>query len=323
MQRIGQTNMQTFEGVKEFLLKYPKGLKSAALTIGNFDGIHRGHQMLLEILKQQAQLAQGPTVVMTFQPHPVKILAPEKDIFRLFSLEDQAEQLQNLGIQYLIREPFNLSLAQTSAEEFLENYLIKPFQPKVFVVGHDFHFGKARAGNAEFLQDHSAQYNFQVLQVAGYQIKQNIVSSSRIREALKIPDLTSVHELLGRNFSIRGKVEKGDGRGEKLGIPTANLNPAPGWPLPKGVYITSVQHEGKTYPSISNVGLNPTFEDTFRTLRVESFIFDLNKKLYDETIKVEFFKFLRIEKKFKDAKELIEQIQLDIKQAKDYWHGNT
>ena len=284
--------MQIFEGVKELLLKHPKGLQGAALTIGNFDGIHRGHQMLLEILKQQAEFVQGPTVVMTFQPHPVQVLAPEKDIFRLFSLEDQAKQLTDLGIQYLIREPFNLSLARTSAEEFLENYLQKPFHPKVFVVGHDFHFGQGREGNATFLQKHSAQYGFKVLQVAGYQIQQKIVSSSRIRAALTIPDLPSVHELLGRNYSIEGKVEKGDGRGEKLGIPTANLNPALGWPLPKGVYITSVQHQGKKYPSITNVGLNPTFEDPLRTLRVESFIFDLNNDLYGETIKVEFFKFL-------------------------------
>ncbi len=315
--------MQIFEGVKELLLKHPKGLQGASVTIGNFDGIHRGHQMLLEILKQQAQLVHGPTVVMTFQPHPVKILAPEKDIFRLFSLEDQAQQLRNLGIQYLIREPFNLNLAKTSAKDFLENYLQKPLQPKVFVVGHDFHFGSGRAGNAAFLQEHAEQYQFKVLQVGGYELQQKVVSSSRIRAALTVPDLTSVHELLGRNYSVEGQVEPGDGRGEKLGIPTANLNPALGFPLPKGVYITSVQHHGKKYPSITNVGLNPTFENPLRTLRVESFIFDLNKDIYGETIKVEFFKFLRVEKKFKDAQELMEQIQLDIKQAKEYWHGDS
>ncbi len=315
--------MQVFEGVEKLLLQHKKGLQGAAITIGNFDGIHQGHQLLLDILKQQAQLAQGPTVVLTFQPHPLKILAPEKEVFRLFSLDDQAEQLKKIGIQFLIREPFDQVLSQTSAQDFLEKYLIRPFQPTVFVVGHDFHFGQGRAGNADFLQTQSAKYGFKVMQIAGYQIQQKIVSSSRIRAALTIPDLTAVHELLGRNYSIEGSVEEGDGRGVKLGFPTANISPAPGWPLPKGVYITSVQYKEKKYPSITNVGLNPTFEDSSRPLRVESFIFDLNKNIYGEKIKVEFFKFLRIEKKFKDAKELVEQINLDIKQAKEYWHGST
>lgn len=315
--------MQVFEGVTELLRQHPQGLSGTALTMGNFDGIHRGHQKLLEILKQQAAILKVPMVVMTFQPHPMKILAPERDIFRLFSLKDQAEQLKNLGVQYLIREPFNLGLAKTSANDFLEKYLMQALRPKVFVVGHDFHFGKARSGDVRFLQSKASSFGFQVVQVAAYEILEKIVSSSRVRELLTIPDLTSVHELLGRNYSIEGVVEGGDGRGEKLGFPTANLSPPQGWPLPKGVYITSVIHQNKNYPSITNVGLNPTFEDPSRPLRVESFIFDLNKDIYGETIKVEFFKFLRIEKKFKDAKELVEQIQIDIKQAKEYWHESS
>ncbi len=315
--------MKIFEGLKELLQQFPEGIKGSALTIGNFDGIHRGHQKLLEILKSESEVGQVPTVVMTFQPHPMKILAPEKEIFRLFSLEDQAEQLEKLGVQFLIREPFNQELAQTSAQDFLESYLLKALHPKVFIVGHDFHFGKSRLGNASFLQSQSVKFGFSVVQVPAYEIQKKVVSSSRIRELLTQPDLTAAHELLGRNYSLEGIVKTGDGRGEKLGFPTANLKSPQGWPLPKGVYVTSIKYSGKNYPAISNVGLNPTFEDPKRPLRVESFIFDLNKDIYDEKIKVEFFKFLRIEKKFKDKHELIEQIQKDIKQAKEYWHGSS
>ncbi len=315
--------MQIYNGVKELLREHPAGLKGSVITIGNFDGVHRGHQVLLEILKEQAEQAKVPAVVMTFQPHPMKILAPDKEILRLFSLEDQAEQLKNLGVQFLIREPFDHDLAKTTADDFLENYLCKPLHPKVFVVGHDLHFGKGRVGNAAFLKAKTEKNGFQVVQVPAYQIHQKIVSSSRIRELLTIPDLAAVHELLGRNYNVEGLVEAGDARGEKLGFPTANLRPPAGWLLPKGVYITSVSHQGTKYSSITNVGVNPTFEDPTRPLRVESFIFDLNKNIYGEKIKVEFCKFLRNEKKFNNAQELVAQIQMDIKQAKEYWHGSA
>ena len=315
--------MRIFEGVKELLKTHPQGLKGAAITLGNFDGVHRGHQMLLQNLTREAVRVQGPSVVMTFQPHPLKILAPEKDIFRLFSLEDQAAQLEQAGIQYLIRQPFDQALAQTSAANFLQQYLLEPLNPKVFVVGHDFHFGQNRKGHVAFLKSLSKAKGFEVLQVPAFEIKNQIVSSSRVRQLLAIPDLPAVHELLGRNYSTVGQITTGDGRGEKLGIPTANLIAPSGWPLPKGVYITSVTIHGQKYSSITNVGLNPTFEDPKRPLQVESFIFDLNKNIYGETIKVEFFQFLRPEKKFQDAKELIAQIQIDIQQAKEFWHGKS
>ena len=171
--------MRIFEGVKELLKTHPQGLKGAAITLGNFDGVHRGHQMLLQNLTREAVRVQGPSVVMTFQPHPLKILAPEKDIFRLFSLEDQAAQLEQAGIQYLIRQPFDRALAQTSAENFLQQYLLDPLNPKVFVVGHDFHFGQNRKGHVAFLQSLSQAKGFEVLQVPAFEIKNQIVSSSR------------------------------------------------------------------------------------------------------------------------------------------------
>jgi riboflavin kinase/FMN adenylyltransferase len=308
--------MQIFEGVKSSAM-------TSVMTIGNFDGIHRGHQKLLEILKNQSRLLKQPSVVMTFQPHPMKVLAPDRPIFRLFSLEDQAAQLAALGIDILVRQPFTMELAQTSAADFLQKYIVEPFHPVSLVIGHDFHFGKARSGNVAFLQAQAGFFGYQVQQVPAYEINHQVVSSTRIRELLSEPDLAAVHELLGRNYFVEGEVQRGDGRGEKLGFPTANIAAPEGLALPRGVYITAVYIKGQKYSAITNVGLNPTFEDPKRALRVESLIFDLNNELYDETIKVEFYKFLRIEKKFKDARELIEQIQIDVQQAKEFWHGSN
>jgi riboflavin kinase/FMN adenylyltransferase len=316
--------MRVFNGIEELLkaISPAQGLQKAVVTIGNFDGVHRGHQKLIQILRQRQEDFHAPSVVMTFHPHPVQVLAPEKNIMRLFTWEDQAQQLESLGVDFLIRQAFDQKLAKTPAEIFLENYLLRPLNPQALIVGHDFRFGAGRAGDIEMLRKWGAERKIRVDQVPAYKISGQIVSTTQIREHLKQAHLAAVHELLGRNYVTEGLVIHGDGRGEKLGFKTANVAAPANFPLPKGVYVTQIRISDRQHPAVTNVGVNPTFEDPLRPLRIESFIFDLKKDIYGENIQVEFLKFLRIEKKFKDAQELIEQINSDVERAKDYWRGS-
>jgi riboflavin kinase/FMN adenylyltransferase len=311
--------MQIFDGIEA--LSQP--LRQSVVTIGNFDGIHRGHQKLLEVVKSYGQKLGAPTVVMTFHPHPISVLFPNKEVHRLFSLADQDEQLEKQGIDYLIRQKFDSHLAATSAEDFFQNYLLKPLRPKAIIVGHDFHFGKGRQGDFSLLKKWCEPLGILVEQVSVYQLGGQTVSTSKIRELLSKADLAGALELLGRNYYIQGKVESGFGRGKKMGFPTANIAAPPGTVLPRGVYVTKVHAGGKSYGAVTNVGLSPTFEDKNPVLRVENFIFDFNDSLYHENITVEFFKFLRPEKKFKDVAELTEQISHDVRSAQEYWNGKN
>lgn len=309
--------MQILEGVEE--LKRP--LSSSVVTIGNFDGIHRGHQKLLEKLKLHGRSLGAPSVVMTFDPHPMKVLFPEKSVFRLFSKKDQEEQLAKLGVDYLIRQAFNHELVQTSAEDFFQKYLLKPLTPKALVVGHDFRFGKNRQGDFNVLKKWGEAAGILVEQIEAFYLSGQVVSSSRIRDLLSKGDLFEVHQLLGRNYFIEGQVEGGHGRGKQMGFPTANLKAPEGVFMPKGVYVTQVHMGAESYKAVTNVGLSPTFEDLNPQLKIENFIFDLNKDIYDQNIRVEFFKYLRAEKKFSNVQELTEQISRDVSQAQEFWNG--
>lgn len=305
--------MRIFQGTRDL----PQGLKASVVTIGNFDGVHLGHQKLIQRVKEKAK-GGGPSVVMTFEPHPAVILAPERPFSRLFSLEDQAEQLEHWGLDILIREPFTLQLASLSPQEFFQK-ILRALHPRALVIGYDFRFGKDRQGDFELLKSLAGPQGLEVERVEPYQLHGEVVSSSRIRQLLSKGDLQGAQELLGRNYSVDGVVTHGESRGHRLGFPTANLIQPLHWSLRKGVYITKIQTCEGAYPAITNVGVNPTFDDGPQHLKVESFIFDLNRDLYDEKIKVEFYRFVRPEQKFKDAQELVEQVQKDIVVAKDYW----
>lgn len=307
--------MQLIEGVQSL----SKPMVASVVTIGNFDGVHRGHQKLLQILNELGHRHQAPSVVMSFHPHPVKILFPERAVFRLFSLRDQEDQLRTSGVDFLVRQKFDSSLAETSPEDFFYNYLLKPLRPRAIVVGHDFRFGQNRQGDLTKLKALAEKHSVQIEQVDAYRLEGNTVSTSRIREFLSQALLPQAHELLGRNYYVEGEVHPGFGRGKKMGFPTANLLAPEGLVLPKGVYITSVTDSRTTYPAVTNIGLSPTFEDPNPTLKVENFILNFQQDLYHQKIRVEFFKYLRPERKFKDFQELTEQITSDVAQAKEFW----
>lgn len=293
-------------------------LSSCVLTIGNFDGVHRGHQVLINRLVEFGQKLQLPRVVYTFDPHPMKFLYPERQTERLFDLRDLQEQMLELGVSKVHIQKFDRQFAFQSAEDFLKNEILAHYHPQVIVVGYDFGFGRNKEGNLDFLKKFCLAQNIQLEIVSPVQDGLEIVSSSRIRQSLRVGDLKTTKNLLGRNYYLRGEVIHGHARGRTIGVPTANIRPDVDFIPRLGVYVSKVEVNNQFYQAITNVGVNPTFEKE-GPLRVETHLFDFSNDLYGQEIKVHLLQFLRDEKKFASIQDLIGQIRTDIQTAKDYF----
>lgn len=310
--------MQIFQGVEQL----PSEWGASVVSIGNFDGVHLGHQKLLRQAVQEGKQLSLPVVVFTFYPHPVSVLYPERKIQRLFDSRDQREQLDRIGITYLVEQEFTHNFAKLSAADFVQFYLIDKLNVKTLVVGYDFSFGSNRQGDIAFLENICQQKNVKLVVVQAHEEGHVIVSSSKIRDELKQGDLSKVHALLGRNYYLRGIVHHGDARGRTIGVPTANMTPTVDFVARRGVYITQTHYKNRTYPSITNIGFNPTFHgEANPPVKTETHLFDFNEDIYGQEIQVDLLEYLRDEKKFSGVKELVEQIQADIQVAKGYFHG--
>lgn len=294
-------------------------IDSSVVTVGNFDGVHLGHQYLLKELVKKAQSEKVAAVVCTFRPHPRTILYPEKPTHRLFDYRDQAEMMEKLGVDYLIEEKFTKDFSLMSGEEFLSSYIVRLFKPKHIVVGHDFNFGKNRQGDEHFLSEFCKRRDISLSILNPFEINAQVVSSSAIRKLLEHGDLQRAEEFLGRKYYLRGPVRVGHRRGRQLGVPTANISPAIEFVPRKGVYFTLTEHKNKLYPSISNIGYNPTFETEDSYLKVETHIFDFHEDIYGDQIKVELLHFHRDEMKFSGVEPLKKQIDKDILLAHDFF----
>ncbi len=295
-----------------------KKYHSCVLTIGNFDGVHRGHQVLISQLVEFGRKMQLPSVVYTFHPHPMKLLYPERQTERLFDLRDLQEQMKNMGVDDIHIQKFDADFSTQSPEDFLKNEIILHYQPKVIVVGYDFGFGKNKEGNLQFLKDFCQKNQIHLEIVTPVQDGLEIVSSSRIRQSLRIGDLKVTEKLLGRKYFLRGVVIHGHARGRTIGVPTANIRPDVDFIPRLGVYISEVEFKGRRHPAITNVGVNPTFEKD-GPLRVETHLLDFNADLYGQEIKVHLLQFLRDEKKFASVDDLIAQIKNDLNQARSFF----
>ncbi len=293
--------------------------KSTVLTIGNFDGVHLGHQKLLNELLSQSKNYNVSSVVCTFKPHPRTILKPLEPYHRLFDYRDQFEVMSSMGLDFLIEEKFSKDFSLMSAEEFLENYIKKIFFPKHLVVGYDFNFGKARTGNIEFLKDFCKKNNWGLTVVGAYEKDGQIISSTQIRKLLEHGDLEKVKEYLGRSYYLRGPVRLGYKRGRTLGVPTANLSPEIDFIPRTGVYFTWAYFQDQKIPSITNIGYNPTFEHSDSYLKVETHLFGFDQEIYGEHLKVELCHFHRDEIKFGSFELLKNQIHKDLQSAKNYF----
>jgi riboflavin kinase/FMN adenylyltransferase len=303
--------MQIFMSTEDIVAPFA----NACVTIGNFDGVHFGHQQLFQTVVQKARAIKGTSVAITFDPHPLQVLLPG-GIKLISTCEQKIELIAMAGIDVLLVIPFTKEFAKTAADTFVSELLVRLLGVKHLVVGYDYAFGKGRSGNIEFLQRQGEIFGFPVTVVDAYYVDNQLVSSTRIRELVRNGDMTAARDLLGRNYQIRGTVQVGKQRGGKvIGFPTANLRFNEEDLVPKhGVYVTQVICRGRGYGGILNIGYNPTFGE--EQLVAETHIFDFNEDIYGQPIKVNLLKFLRSERKFSGAKELAEQIGKDVVLAK-------
>lgn len=288
---------------------------NACVTIGNFDGVHFGHQQLFSRVVEKAQGRKGTSIAITFDPHPLQVLLPGG--IKLISTCDQkTELIEMAGIDVLLIIPFTREFAKTTAEFFVADLLVKRIGMQELVVGYDYAFGKGRSGNIDFLKKQGEIFGFPVTVIEPYYEQNELVSSSKIRQLVVEGKMESAGSLLGRHYQIRGTVQRGKQRGGKeIGFPTANLKLAEEDLVPRhGVYVTQVICDGKCYGGVLNIGYNPTFGE--EQLVAETHIFNFNKDIYGRPIKINLLKFLRSERKFSGVQELAEQIGRDVLRAK-------
>ncbi len=287
---------------------------SSVITIGAFDGIHLGHRALFqEVLKGAVEKGCLPLVV-TFNPHPRKVLQPHLHLKLLTTLEEKLELIEKEGFSQIVLLPFNTDIAELSPEIFVERYLVDLLKSKEVVIGFNFRFGRSRLGDSELLRRLGDKYDFAVKVVSPVKIGERTVSSTQIRELLNQGDVETANQMLGRNYTFSGKVISGKGRGKQLGFPTANLLPPPEKLIPgRGVYAVWVYVKSLKYKGALNIGFNPTFGDKNLSVEVHILDFEPEGNLYNQTLKIEFVKFIRGEKKFFSPQELIRQINQDCK----------
>lgn len=291
-------------------------LESAVLTIGSFDGVHRGHAALLGMVVEEARKLGAPAVVLTFHPHPALVLGRRTGMFCLTTPEERADLLADLGIDMLITEPFTKELADISAGDFMHR-LTDRLGLKSLWIGHDFALGKGREGNEAFLRKAGGEMGFEVHALEAYE-SSGVVSSTRIRQLLREGSVDEAANLLGRPYSIEGVVVPGDQRGRLIGVPTANLQPDPTKLIPvSGVYACTAVVEGQTLRAAVNIGVRPTFEGTDPTEHIEAHLLDFSGDLYGKTVRLNFIERLRAEKRFSGIQELIAQIQTDIQLTRE------
>jgi len=284
------------------------------LTIGVFDGVHLGHKYLLSQLKEQARQQALLDGVITFHQHPQEVLPPQTKLPFLTDPAEKTNLLKNEGVQAIITLSFTREVAQLSARQFL-SLLKKYLRMRGLVIGPDFALGQKREGNADTLRALGQDMNFSITAISPIMINGEVVSSTAIRNALADGNMEKVHNLIGRYFSLHGRVIPGVGRGIELGFPTANLDVDPEQALPaEGVYATWAYINDKAYQSVTNIGKRPTFDNSKRT--VEVYVLDYQGNLYGDKVKIDIVERLRGEKKFDTAEELSRQITEDIKQGR-------
>ncbi|MEO6611113.1 MAG: bifunctional riboflavin kinase/FAD synthetase [Chitinophagaceae bacterium] len=287
---------------------------NAVITIGTFDGVHMGHRQVIEKLKQEANAVGGETVIITFHPHPRKVVSSTILGIRLINtLDEKLELLEQLGIDHTVVVPFTDAFANQTAIDYVRDFLIDKFHPHTIIIGYDHHFGRDRSGDYRLLEKEADNYHYNLKEIPKHILENISISSTNIREAILHSDIATADKLLGYEFFFSGTVVHGDKLGRKLGYPTANLKIQdeekiiPG----NGIYAVYAQPEGFTerMKGMMSIGFRPTVDGKKRVIEVN--IFDFDKEIYDQTLKVYVKKYLREEIKFDGLEALVKQIDND------------
>ncbi|MEY2601953.1 MAG: riboflavin kinase / adenylyltransferase [Verrucomicrobiota bacterium] len=286
------------------------------LAIGVFDGVHRGHQAVISTSANHAGAVNGTPVVVTFDPHPEKVLRPAVAPHLLTATQHKIALIRALGVEHLLIISFDKQFAATEPEDFVQKLVAHSKPLREICVGHEWSFGKNRRGNLELLKKLGANSDFDVVGIPPVKINGAVVSSTAIREAVEKGDLTKAAEMLGREYTILGTVTHGDNLGKKIGFPTANLSAHSEQFPPNGVYAAEARIEGELHRGVINLGTRPTVSGGKSERVLEIHLFDFNRDIYGRDVEVRFLKFLRAEKKFENLDALVQQIRQDVEQAR-------
>ncbi len=292
------------------------------VTIGTFDGVHIGHQKILEQVVFAAKQQQLKSVLLTFFPHPRMVLQKEASIELINTIEEKANLLAKTGLDYLVVHPFSIDFSKMTALDFVRNVLVNQLNTAKLIIGYDHHFGKNREGNIEQLTEYSHLYDFEVIEIPAQDINDVSVSSTKIRRALSEKNIKTANKYLGYPFMLNGKVVNGKQLGGKIGFPTANIHIEEDYKLiPKtGVYIVKSVINGMEVLGMMNIGFRPTVDGKHQTIEVH--FFDFNDNLYNQHLTIELLYFLRDEQKFTSVEKLISQLKIDKENAQKYLENN-
>ena len=287
------------------------------LAIGVFDGVHLGHQAVISTATRHAGSADGAPLVVTFDPHPVKVLRPHNAPHLLTATQHKIALIRDLGVEHLLVINFDKKFAATSPEKFVEELLAHSRPLREVCVGHEWSFGKDRRGNLDLLKRLGAQFDFNVVGIPPVLVSGEVVSSTAIRQAVEKGDFPKAAEMLGREYTILGMVSRGDNLGKKIGFPTANLSAHSEQFPPNGVYLAKAWIRGVSYHGVINLGYRPTVSSGKSERVLEIHLLDFNRDIYGEDVEVQFVSYLRPEKKFENVDALARQIAFDVQQARE------
>jgi riboflavin kinase/FMN adenylyltransferase len=294
---------QSIEGLPSF--------SNAVITIGSFDGVHLGHQKIIAALQQEAARLHGETIIITFHPHPRKIVQPDKHLQLINTLDEKIQLLQKAGIDHLVVVPFTQEFSAQSADDYIEHFLIRNFRPASIIIGYDHHFGKDRTGNYRLLEERAADFNYHLVEIPQRLLNEIEISSSKIRNAILQSNVSEANQLLGYSFFFEGRVVEGDKLGRTLGYPTANLiySDKDKIHLGHGVYAVYAEINERRKKGMMSIGTRPTLNKSDE--KVEVNLFDFDETIYGKRIRVSVEHFLRPQEKYPSLEIMVEQLHKD------------
>ena len=296
--------------------------REGVVTIGNFDGVHRGHRRILETVVSRARAAGRPSVAITFEPHPLAVLRPDHAPPRLQTLRQKEEAIEAIGVEWLLVVPFTRDFSLTEPEDFARSFLAERLRVREVVLGAHFAFGRGKRGDLALLQRLGPECGFVAEGVEEVLVGEEPVSSTRIRKALAAGDVALARELLGRDYEVDGIVARGERVGRKIGYPTINLAPENELFPADGVYVTQIEIRSfeRRFDSVTNIGRRPTVYEDFATT-IETYVLDFSANVYGERVRLFFLERLREERKFASVMALTEQIGRDIEATREFFRG--